>query len=72
MKSAGDRAELGDTLGHPMEPYIRWARLVGIRKVERDTKQQWGRFIVRMFKDGDGWYPTGEYRQTNWLVAWGP
>lgn len=67
-KRPGDRIELGDTLGHPMEPYRRWARLVAYRKHARPIEQ----FVIRLYRDGDGRWPTGEYRTTSTIgvQAW--
>lgn len=62
-RSAGDEIALGVCLGHPMEPGVRWARLVAIRNGEDSIKK----YVVRMFAPGDGSYPTGEYRTTSSL-----
>jgi len=66
-KSVGDPVELGDTLGNGQEPGELWGRLVGIRK---DDCPPIRRFIVREFRAGDGWFPTGGYRTTWLLCAW--
>lgn len=65
MKKPGDVIQLGDTVGHPMEPYRRLGRIVGIRK---DNCKPIEQVITRMFKKGDGWFPTGELR-TSFLVV---
>lgn len=66
-KRKGDTVELGDTVGHPTEPYERFGRVVGIRKDNCKSIEQ---FVVRMFKPDDSWFPTGEYRTTWFLVAY--
>lgn len=66
-KHPGDTAELGDILGHPQEPFVRWARIVGFRK---DDCPAINRVIVRLFaSEGEPW-PSGEYRTTWLLVPW--
>lgn len=57
----GDTIKLGTCLGSAVEPYMRWARLVGILHGGAGFK----RFIVRTFKEDDGYFPTGEYRTTS-------
>lgn len=66
-KAPGDVAELGDILGHPMEPYARWARIVGFRKDDCPAME---RIIIRLFANPDERWPSGEYRTTPWIVAW--
>lgn len=68
LKKPGDRAELGDILGHPQEPDVRWARIVGFRK---DDCRPMDRYIIRLFANPDERWPTGEYRATWLLVPWG-
>jgi hypothetical protein len=63
-KRPGSTIELGDTLGHPNEPDVRYARLVGIRKDEC-RPLEW--YVFHCYRDGDGRWPTGEYR-TSWLI----
>lgn len=67
MTPPGDRVKLGDTLGHPMEPYRRFGRVVAIRK---DNCKAIERVVFRCFKDGDGAWPTGEYRSSAFICAW--
>ena len=69
MKKPGDVIELGDHVGHPMEPYRRWARVVAIRK---DDCKQKHRVILRRFKEGDTTFPTGDYVTTALVVPYMP
>jgi len=62
----GDPVEIGVTLGNGTEPDIRWARLVGIDKHEEGIRK----YVVREFRPGDTWYPTGAYTTTWLLVPW--
>jgi hypothetical protein len=65
-KKPGMAIELGDEIGHPMEPGKRCGRIVGIRK---DGCRPIERFIYRKYKPDDRLgIPTGEYR-TTWLCA---
>ncbi len=64
---AGEPISLGAVLGNGQEPFIRWARIVGIR--HGDVRRM-ERVIVREFREGDGRWPTGEYRTTWLLVPW--
>lgn len=64
-----NRVRIGDTLGHPMEHDVRFARVVGFRK---DDCKPIERVIIRMYRDGDALYPTGEYRTTWLCVRWEP
>lgn len=68
-KHPGDPVRLGDLLGHPMEPWTRWARVVGIRK---DKCMALHRVIVRVFDNDEEPWPTGEYRTTGLPVAFIP
>jgi len=63
MKQEGDEVQLGDTLSLN-DTGQRWGRVVGLRK---DDCRAMERIIVRTFRDGDGWFPTGHYR-TTWLA----
>ena len=67
-KKAGMEIELGDEIGHPMEPGDRLGRIVGIRK---DDCRPIERFIYRRYEPDDRLgIPTGEYRTTWLLVAY--
>lgn len=66
-RKPGDTARLGDILGHPMEPDLRWARIVGFRK---DDCKPIESVIVRLFVNEREHWPTGEYRTTWMLVPW--
>ena len=65
MPVPGDALQLGDLVGHPMEPSDLYARVVGLRK-DKCTPME--RVIMRVFQPGDTTFPTGEYR-TSWLVV---
>ena len=65
----GDEPKLGDTVGHPLEPSIRYARLVGIYWHRKGAIPVM-RYIVRRFQPDDTWDPTGEFCQTWMLVPW--
>lgn len=62
-KQAGDKIEIGDTVGHPQEMHERFGRVTGFIKGGRPFP-----VIIRKFQPGDGWFPTGSYVQT-WLVV---
>lgn len=65
-KKPGMVIELGDELGHPMEPGDRYGRVVGIRKDDCKPIEQ---IIIRKYEPGDRLgIPTGEYR-TSWLIV---
>jgi len=67
LVKSGEQVRLGTALGVAMEPSWLWARLVGIAHTTGPR-----RFIVRKYRPGDGWYPTGEYLRTTiiGLVPW--
>lgn len=65
IRKAGDPVELGTALGNGQEPSVRWGRLVGILK---QTKRM--PYIVREYKEDDGWIPTGDYRRTAFAIPW--
>ena len=67
-KTPGDRAALGDTLGHPQEPEIRWARLVGFCHTCPPIEQ----IIIRLYANPKERWPSGEYRTTSpiFMCAW--
>lgn len=67
MSRAGDPVRLGSDVGGGQEPG-RYARLVGIRKVDRwDNGKEFGRYVIRVYRDDDGDFPTGELRLTGLL-----
>lgn len=66
-KYPGDVVELGDTLGHPLEPYRRYGRVVAIRKDDCRANQ---RVVFRCFTPTDDQWPTGEYRTSAFICAW--
>lgn len=73
MSRQGDSVRLGDDVGHGLEPG-RWARLVGIRKAECwDNGKTFGRYVIRVYRDTDTTFPTGELRLTGLLfpTEWG-
>lgn len=60
---------IGATLGTYIEPSVRYARLVARRKgVVRPLE----RCVIRLFREGDGDFPTGEYRTVSevFMVPW--
>jgi hypothetical protein len=67
VKRAGDTPALGDILGHPQEPYERWARIVGFRKDDCKPIHQ---VIIRLFANPNERWPSGEYRTTGFLIPW--
>jgi hypothetical protein len=67
VKRPGDPIELGDILGHPQEPYERYARVVAIRK---DDCRPMQRVIFRLFRNKHEKWPTGEYRNGAFICAW--
>lgn len=67
-KKPGMTIELGDELGHFMEPGERLGRIVGIRKDDCKPIEQ---FIYRQYKPGDRLgIPTGEHRTTWMCIAY--
>jgi hypothetical protein len=66
-KRPGDPVALGDIVGHPMEPFERWGRVVGIRK---DDCKPIHRTIIRLFVNAQERWPSGEYLTSAFLVAW--
>jgi hypothetical protein len=65
-KKPGMAIELGDEIGHPMEPHKRHGRIVGIRNDDCPAIEQ---FIYRLYQPGDRLgIPTGGY-QTSWLIV---
>lgn len=67
-KEPGMAIELGDELGHPMEPCDRYGRVVGIRK---DDCRPIEKIIYRRYEPGDRLgIPTGEHRSTCMCVAY--
>lgn len=61
IPQVGDTARIGDTLALSIEPGERYARITGILH----TWEGIGPFIIRTFRHGDSWYPTGDYRRTS-------
>lgn len=58
----GDPIELGICMGSGVEPTMRWGRPVGVR---HDDCREFERFIVREYKESDGYFPTGDYYTTS-------
>ena len=62
---AGDSVRLGDVVSLGIEPGERYARVVGfLKKTDRF------RVVIRVFRPGDGRFPTGEYRTTGMPFEW--
>lgn len=72
-KQPGDPIQIGDLLGHPMEPWDREGRVTGfIKKVCREDGSietlDHPYIIFRKFADDSEPFPTGEYRRTRLCV----
>src|SRR5947208_203802 len=62
----GDPVEIGDVLGFMIEPPMRYGRVVGFIREDVPLESiSAARVIVRMFRPGDGRWPSGGY-----LRAW--
>lgn len=63
----GDEVRIGAAIGHVNEPRWLWARLVGI--IHDRTPRP---YLLREYRPGDGWYPTGDLLRTSiiGLVPW--
>jgi hypothetical protein len=66
-KRPGDSIALGDIIGHPLEPYQRYARIVAIRK---DDCRRMDAVIFRLFKDNTERWPSGEYCSSAFICPW--
>lgn len=66
----GLAAHLGDVAGHPARPWVRWARVVGIRKDVGRAGGDW--LVLREYTDDTERWPSGKYVTAWWAVPWEP
>lgn len=65
-KREGSPVEVGDVLGHGIEPWLRTGRIVGQTK-DGVPGMRW---IVRAYRPGDGRWPTGGYYRQGVIWTW--
>jgi hypothetical protein len=70
VPKVGDIAEIGDTVALGIEPGERYARIVGVLHngwygLDSKGPSTIGPFVIRKFRSGDNWFPTGSYATTS-------
>lgn len=70
----GDTARLGDVVALGIEPGEPAGRIVAFVKRREDGTEAKGMYkaLVRRYRKGDGWFPTGGLSYGALGVAWGP
>ena len=70
----GDIPRIGDVLALGIEPGVPAVRIVAFFKYHDNGKPAKGMYqtLVRCYRPGDTWFPTGEYKYGALGIAWTP